>query len=62
VDRRQVDGVEPHARAHRPADGEELILEEVPDTSYHDIGGLTRQIEQIRDAIELPYLHADLFR
>jgi proteasome-associated ATPase len=44
------------------AEVEELILEEVPDISYHDIGGLTSQIEQIRDAIELPYLHADLFR
>jgi proteasome-associated ATPase len=41
---------------------EELILEEVPDIDYVDIGGLARQIEQIRDAIELPYLHADLFR
>jgi proteasome-associated ATPase len=44
------------------AEVEELILEEVPDISYHDIGGLGPQIEQIRDAIELPYLHADLFR
>ncbi len=44
------------------AEVEELILEEVPDISYHDIGGLSGQIEQIRDAIELPYLHADLFR
>ena len=44
------------------AEVEELILEEVPDISYSDIGGLTSQIEQIRDAIELPYLHADLFR
>jgi proteasome-associated ATPase len=44
------------------AEVEELILEEVPDISYSDIGGLTAQIEQIRDAIELPYLHADLFR
>jgi proteasome-associated ATPase len=44
------------------AEVEELILEEVPDISYHDIGGLASQIEQIRDAIELPYLHADLFR
>ena len=44
------------------AEVEELILEEVPDISYHDIGGLTGQIEQIRDAIELPYLHADLFK
>ncbi|WP_371778839.1 proteasome ATPase [Streptosporangium subroseum] len=41
---------------------EELVLEEVPDISYEEIGGLMRQIEQIRDAIELPYLHADLFR
>jgi proteasome-associated ATPase len=41
---------------------EELILEEVPDIGYTDIGGLASQIEQIRDAIELPFLHADLFR
>ncbi len=41
---------------------EELILEEVPDLDYSDIGGLSRQIEQIRDAVELPFLHADLFR
>jgi proteasome-associated ATPase len=44
------------------AEVEELILEEVPDISYAEIGGLAPQIEQIRDAIELPYLHADLFR
>jgi proteasome-associated ATPase len=44
------------------AEVEELILEEVPDMSYDEIGGLGPQIEQIRDAIELPYLHADLFR
>jgi proteasome-associated ATPase len=41
---------------------EELILEEVPDISYEDIGGLAPQIEEIRDAVELPYLHGDLFR
>jgi proteasome-associated ATPase len=41
---------------------EELVLEEVPDIGYADIGGLDRQIEQIRDAVELPFLHADLFR
>ncbi|HEY3873247.1 MAG TPA: proteasome ATPase [Actinocrinis sp.] len=41
---------------------EELVLEEVPDIDYHDIGGLTGQIELIRDAVELPYLHPDLFR
>ena len=39
-----------------------LILEEVPDVTYEDIGGLSEQIDAIRDAIELPYLHADLFR
>src|SRR5487761_1577400 len=44
------------------AEVEELILEEVPDISYSDIGGLGPQIELIRDAIELPYLHADLFK
>ncbi len=41
---------------------EELVLEEVPDITYEQIGGLGPQIEQIRDAIELPYLHADLFK
>ncbi|GAA1080193.1 proteasome ATPase [Nocardiopsis composta] len=40
---------------------EELILEEVPDIAYTDIGGLSGQIEMIRDAVELPYLHKDLF-
>ncbi|MFJ1754015.1 proteasome ATPase [Kitasatospora sp. NPDC088134] len=41
---------------------EELVLEEVPDIDYRQIGGLGTQIEQIRDAVELPYLHADLFK
>ncbi|MFJ6213577.1 proteasome ATPase [Streptomyces sp. NPDC092296] len=41
---------------------EELVLEEVPDIDYRQIGGLTNQIEQIRDAVELPYLHAELFQ
>ncbi|MEV6927972.1 proteasome ATPase [Dactylosporangium sp. NPDC051485] len=41
---------------------EELVLEEVPDVDYADIGGLSPQIEQIRDAVELPFLHAELFR
>ncbi|MEN9507200.1 MAG: proteasome-associated ATPase [Actinomycetota bacterium] len=40
---------------------EDLLLEEVPDISYADIGGLDDQIEQIADAVELPFLHADLF-
>ncbi|MFM8382228.1 MAG: proteasome ATPase [Actinomycetota bacterium] len=40
---------------------EDLLLEEVPDVSYVDIGGLDTQIEQIADAVELPFLHHDLF-
>lgn len=40
---------------------EELILEEVPDITYENIGGLGDQIETIRDAVELPYLHPDLY-
>ncbi|OBG76577.1 proteasome ATPase [Mycobacterium sp. E3305] len=44
------------------AEVEDLVLEEVPDVSYSDIGGLTRQIEQIRDAVELPFLHKELYR
>lgn len=35
----------------------EVVLEEVPDISYADIGGLKGQIEQIRDAVEMPFLH-----
>ncbi len=44
------------------AEVEDLVLEEVPDIDYADIGGLAGQIEQIRDAVELPYLHPDLFK
>ena len=44
------------------AEVEDLVLEEVPDVAYGDIGGLTRQIEQIRDAVELPFLHKELYR
>jgi proteasome-associated ATPase len=40
---------------------EEAILEEVPDITYEDIGGLGVQIEEIRDAVELPFLYAELF-
>ena len=40
---------------------EDLLLEEVPDISYADIGGLDDQIEQIADAVELPYLYQELF-
>ncbi|MBW3087138.1 proteasome ATPase [Bifidobacterium sp. 82T24] len=39
----------------------DLVLEEVPDVSFDDIGGLDAQIDQIRDAVELPFLHRDLF-
>ena len=41
---------------------EELVLEEVPDIDYEKIGGLKAQIDAIRDAVELPYLHPDLFK
>ncbi|MDO5627780.1 MAG: proteasome ATPase [Mobilicoccus sp.] len=44
------------------AEVEDLVLEEVPDISYDDIGGLAGQIEAIRDSVELPYLHPELFR
>ncbi len=44
------------------AEVEDMVLEEVPDISYDDIGGLSSQIEAIRDSIELPYLHPELFR
>ena len=47
-------------RLERP-EVEELVLEEVPDISYDDVGGLDDQIEQIQDAIELPYVHQALF-
>ena len=40
---------------------EELVLEEVPDVSYEDVGGLDGQIEAITDAVELPFLHRELF-
>ncbi len=43
-------------------ESEELVLEEVPDISYEDIGGLDAQIELITDAVELPYLHRALFQ
>ena len=40
---------------------EELVLEEVPDIGYEDIGGLAQQIEKIKDAVELPFLYSELF-
>ena len=43
------------------AEVEELVLEEVPDIDYSDIGGLSSQIDAIRDAVELPFMHPELF-
>ncbi len=43
------------------SEAEELVLEEVPDVNYDHIGGLHREIEQVRDAVELPFLHPHLF-
>ena len=40
---------------------DELILEEVPDVTYEDVGGLQKQIVAIQDAVELPYMHPELF-
>ena len=40
---------------------EELVIEEVPDINYDHIGGLEKELEQIQDAVELPFLHPDLF-
>ncbi len=44
------------------AEVQDLVLEEVPDIDYEDIGGLAGQIEAIRDAVELPYLHPELYK
>ncbi|MDW3218395.1 MAG: proteasome ATPase [Acidimicrobiales bacterium] len=41
---------------------EDLVLEEVPDVSYADVGGLDTQIEEITDAVELPFVHSALFQ
>lgn len=43
------------------AEMEELVIEEVPDVSYEHIGGLEKELEQIQDAVELPFLHPQLF-
>ncbi|HKE62311.1 MAG TPA: proteasome ATPase [Nitrospira sp.] len=43
------------------SEAEELVLEEVPDVDYERIGGLQHEIEQVRDAVELPFLHPHLF-
>lgn len=44
------------------AEIEELVIEEVPDVQYEDVGGLTKEVEQVTDAVELPFLYPDLFR
>lgn len=41
---------------------EDIVLEEIPDVTYDDIGGLDEQIEQIKDAIELPYIYGHLYK
>ena len=43
------------------SEAEELVLEEVPDVDYEHIGGLQHELEQVRDAVELPFLHPTLF-
>ncbi|MDT7040914.1 proteasome ATPase [Candidatus Nitronereus thalassa] len=40
---------------------EELVIEEVPDIGYEDVGGLAKEVEHVTDAVELPFLHPDLF-
>lgn len=41
---------------------EQLVVTETPDVSWADIGGLGPQIEEIRDALELPFTHPELYR
>ncbi len=41
---------------------EELVIEEIPDVRYEDVGGLAKEVEQVTDAVELPFLHPALFR
>jgi len=43
------------------SEAEDLVLEEVPDVDYEHIGGLQKELEHVRDAVELPFLHAELF-
>jgi len=57
LDARTATAVERIAKA----EVQRLVLEQVPDVTYEQIGGLGDQVEAIRDAVELPYLHAELF-
>ncbi|MGB3395220.1 MAG: proteasome ATPase, partial [Nitrospira sp.] len=43
------------------SEAEELVLEEIPDVDYEHIGGLQKEIEQVRDAVELPFLYPHIF-
>ena len=61
-DRVTVDSSMRFALALVPAqDDADLVLEEVPDVTFADIGGLDEQIERIRDAVQMPFLHRELF-
>ncbi len=40
---------------------EDLVLEQIPNETYEDVGGLDREIEMIVDAVELPFMHKELF-
>ena len=44
------------------AEIEELVIEEIPDVQYEDVGGLTKEVEQVTDAVELPFLYPELFK
>jgi len=43
------------------AEMEELVIEEVPNVGYGDVGGLDKELEQVTDAVELPFLYPQLF-
>lgn len=49
-------------RAVELSDVDDVLLEEVPDTTFEDIGGLGPQIERIREAVEIPFLHPEVYR
>jgi proteasome-associated ATPase len=62
-DRLLVDLRTQHAFEKMPKSAvEEVMLEEIPDVTYENIGGLSDQIEILRDSVELPYLHPEIFR
>jgi len=62
-DRVTVDASMRFALAPVPAENDgDMVLEEIPDVTFGDIGGLDRQIDRIRDAVQMPFQHRDLFR